>query len=526
MSKDYCYGFICFIPLDANAPKFFGFSEFVAGLALMILVWTIANVRYQFRIDTAPLPLRGISFIVISSVGILALLTDLWRAEEWLVPQGNLLTPSLWQAILGGLFLLTILSWTWFAVFRPSVYGKLNSKRYVKALDRAIVKGSHSDLSIIADEFRFSVKPIINYATAATASHTSTRQSPLVTVHADEILLLIADKKFCRAIIEASPGTAMAVFQEIRDTKNFYINEIKIFAKNIVTEALSNKDSLLYHETDIYETGLIGLNQPLSQTLFSDYEMVEAIGTLLDPDNFWDDRKWDASQTEAYCRIVLMTFRDYVDRGHRSGSFVLNRAMSNIGSTVSDLYSLNGVTNNPWDNDIWERLRVVVEFIRNAIGIMDHKSIPDSLQLRVLGSDNTRSCYDRIAEMTFEVISSASQVTSPPDLCRHIQYSSVWSRLYRFNGHDDVAAYVVKFKVRRLIYNEIKDMNQFPNFKGARILRFCLNVMGFNMRRQHEYPDVRALQKVILSWTKKNFVWLYSDYAQVARGLFTGWCEI
>ena len=101
---------VCFIPLDTNGPKLFGFSEFLAGLALMVLAWTIADVRYRFRVRTAPLPLQGITFSVVAAVGILTLLTDLWRAEQWLVPQGNVLTPATWQALLGGLFLLTFLT--------------------------------------------------------------------------------------------------------------------------------------------------------------------------------------------------------------------------------------------------------------------------------------------------------------------------------------------------------------------------------------------------------------------------------
>ena len=112
------YG-VCFIPLDGNGQKFFGFSEFLAGLALMVLAWTTADVRYRFRVQTAPIPLLGITFSVVTAVGILTLLTDLWRAEQWLVPEGTLLTPGSWQAILGGLFLLTFLTWTWFAFIQP-----------------------------------------------------------------------------------------------------------------------------------------------------------------------------------------------------------------------------------------------------------------------------------------------------------------------------------------------------------------------------------------------------------------------
>ena len=101
-----CIAELCFIPLDAAAPKFFGFSEFLAGLALMVLAWTIADTRYRFRVWAAPIPLQGITFGVVAGVGVLTLLTDLWRAEQWLVPQGGLLTPASWQALLGGSFLL------------------------------------------------------------------------------------------------------------------------------------------------------------------------------------------------------------------------------------------------------------------------------------------------------------------------------------------------------------------------------------------------------------------------------------
>ena len=162
---NYCIWKVCFIPLDANGPKFFGFSEFLAGLALMVLAWTIADIRYRFRIRTAPLPLQELTFAMVAAVGILTLLTDLWRAEQWLVPQGNILTPAIWQAILGGVFLFTFLTWAWFAFIQPPIYGKINFKRYTYALYRVILKGSPSELAIIADEFTYSAKSLIHFAT-------------------------------------------------------------------------------------------------------------------------------------------------------------------------------------------------------------------------------------------------------------------------------------------------------------------------------------------------------------------------
>lgn len=487
----------------------------------MVLAWTIADVRYRFRVSTTPLPLQGITFSVVAAVGILTLLTDLWRAEQWLVPQGNLLTPAGWQAFLGGLFLLTFLTWVWFAFIRPPVFGKRNAQRYGQILYRIILKGSPSELSVVADEVARSAKPLIRQATDRGElknyrRHEKEEKSPpKVTACANDILLLIADKRFCRAIVESSPGTALAVFYEIGETQKYGV-PVEIFSKNIVNEALANKDSFLFHESEGYESGLIGYHKPLSQAMFSNYKMVEVIGTLLDPD-IWDKSKWDADQWKAYCRVVLMTLRDYVEKDFWNHSFVLYRAKGYIEYAIFDLYKIDGIANISWDDDVQARLRVVVEFIKDAIEILEKRGIPENLQLRVREEHVRKSFYDHLASTIFEVIFSASAVRSPASQCWWIQHNSVWGELFNFSSLNGAADKVVKFKVRRLIYNEIADMTRFPNFKGARIIGFCLNVMGITVRDQDYFYDSRALQKAVLSWTKKNYAWLHSYNPHVAE---------
>jgi len=487
----------------------------------MVLAWTIADVRYRFRVSTTQLPLQGITFSVVAAVGVLTLLTDLWRAEQWLVPRGNLLTPSGWQAFLGGIFLLTFLTWAWFAFIRPPVFGKRNAQRYGQILYQIILKGSSSELSVIADEVARSAKSLIRHATDRGEFKNYRRYEkedknpPKVTACANDILLLIADKRFCRAIVESSPGTALAVFYEIGETQKYGI-PVEIFSKNIVNEALANKDSFLFHEAEGYESGLIGYHKPLSQAMFSNYKMVEAIGTLLDPD-IWGKRKWDAAQWKAYCRVVLMTLRDYVEKDFWNHSFVLYRAKGYIEHAAFDLYKINGIANSGWDDDVQTRLRVVVEFIKDAIEILEKRGVPEGLQLRVREERGRESFYDHLASIIFEVIFSASAVRSPASQCWWIQHNSVWGELFNFRSLNGAVGKVVKFKVRRLIYNEIADMARSPNFKGARIIGFCLNVMGITVTDQDYFYDSRALQKAVLSWTKKNYAWLYSYNPQVAE---------
>lgn len=515
-----CLWKLCFIPLDAKGPRLFGYPEFLAGLALMVLAWTIADARYRFRVKTAPIPLRPITFFVVAIVGVLTLLTDLWRAEQWLVPKGTLLSPPAWQAMLAGIFLLTFLTWAWFAFIKPPIYGKHNAKWYARALYQAILKGVPTELAIVAEELTQSARTIVKYATdgrPTPRSGTGLRREkpPLVEALADEILLLIADKRFCRAIVESSPSTALAIFQEMNKHNKYEIN-VGTFGKNLVAEAIANKNSFLYNEAEGFESGLIGYHKPLSQAMFGNYRMVESIDSLLDPP--WRVKaKWDAEQWEAYCRVVLITFRDYVDKCTFEHSYVLFRAKGYIQNAASDLYKLNGVDGLAWDNDIYARLRAIVEFIGDAVEILGEVPLPPNLTLRPKGEPHhlNETFYDHLADMIFEVIFHASSVASPWWECWNIQHNLVWDGLFKTHKLANAAGKVVMFKVRRKIYDEVVRMNEFPNFKGAKFLAFCLNVMG--LREGSHEKEGRALHKAVLAWTRKNYVWLHKYNFRVAE---------
>ena len=524
MLLEKCYYGVCFIPLKATAPVFFGFSEFLTGLALMVLAWTIADVRYRFRIRTAPIPLQSITFGVVALVGVLALLTDLWRAQEWYVPHGNLLTPAIWQAILAGLFLMTFLTWTWFAFIKPPIFGKRNARRYAQTLYTFVLKSSPTDLAIAADELTFSAKALVQYATNIDEheryqDNQETRpEPPMVEAYANDILLLIADKRFCRSVVQSSPATALVLFQEMGDSKKYGI-QVGTFAKNIINEAIINKESFLYHEAEGYESGLLGYIKPMSQAMFTNYQLVERVKTMFDPD-IVGMSKWDAEQWDAYCRMVLMTFEDYVDKKRFwHHSFVLYRAISHIEQAVYDLYKLDGLSDGALDNDSVRRLQVVVNFIRDAVRILDKKGVPEYIRLRNrnVNDHSSKTFYDYIASMIFDVIFHASSVRSPLWECWSIQHNSVWSRFFSFQELDCSAGRVVKFKLRRLLYDEVVRMKSFPNFKGAKILGFCLNVMGLELRQDSLDKDNRALHKAILNWTKKNYAWLHDYNPKVAE---------
>lgn len=518
-----CFADICFVPLNVADPKFFGFSDFWAGLALMVLVWTIADTRYRFRIRTAPIPLQVMTFTVVTVVGFLTLLTDLWRSSEWLVPRGSFISPEEWQGVLGGSLFLTFLVWAWFAFIRPPIYSKYNAGRFAYTLYHFILKGTPIELSIIADELARSIRSLVKHATNHDKYRDIKSSEPKISpptheAYANDILLLLTDKRFCRAVVQASPVTAQILFQEISKTQKYGI-QVQTFAKNIVNEALLDVNSFLYHESEGYESGFMGYLKPLSQAMFADYRLVETVGTLLEPD-FSNRQEWNASQWKAYCRIVLIVFKSYVDKEFWNHSFVLFKAKGYIEHAARDTYKLNGIADINWGNDILDRLRVIVEFIVDAIKILDSQKVPQRVALRVRGDSGRmppENFYDHLAKMIFEVIFSSSAVKSPRNQCWWVQYNTVWGELFNFGHLDSSAGKIIKFKVRRLLYDEILRMKDFPNIKGAKIIGFCLNVLGLSIKETDYDKDGKALQKAVLSWVRQNFVWLHNYNPRVAE---------
>jgi len=508
---------ICWIALDVGGQKIFGFSEFLTGLALMALVWTIVDIRFRFRISTAIVPVERLSFILISAIGLLTLLTDIWRAEGWLVPCGDILTTVIWQGILGGSLFLVFLGWIWLSVIKPSKYGVFNAKRFANALYIQILKGSPVDLPVIAGEVARSMPSLVKHGLISKRAPEGVKNDSTVGLYANDLLLLIADKKFCRAVIASSQATALVLFQEIQSTKKYKL-PVETFSKNIMSEAFANRDSFLFHEVEGYESGLIGYMKPLTEAIFGDYRMVEEIGSLLDPD-INHSQRWDSDQLDAYCRIVLMVAKGYAKDHIYTHSYCLARAFMTIQHSISDAYHLNDVEILSWDDDRIARIRVVISFIGKLVEILDAVGVHSDMRniKKDLHISRRENFYDCTSKLIFEILFSIAAVKSPTSIAWQIQYSTVWGSLFGFNRFSGVAGKIIKKKLDRLIYDEIAYLKKFPNFKGARLLGYCLNVLGLKRKDNSLDRHSRALHEAVINWTVTNFAWLFLYNSRVAE---------
>lgn len=512
-----CTDWFCLVPI-APGQQIFGFSEFLASLALMVIAWTIVDVRYRFRLHTSSLPLIRGSFVSVAAIGVLTLFSDLWRAEGWLVPVGPL-SPNIWQAILGLLFLSIFLIWAWIATIRPPSFGPRNALRFGQAVYRLVLRGSPAELEVLADELARSCEPLIKFSAAREVEHAAMSEGkpprPAQTSdYAHDILLLLADRRFCRALVQASPNTAYGFFATAIEAKRF-VALPHAFCKNFLAAAISHRDSFLYHETSGYDSGFLGHVQPISQSLYGNYAMLRANPSLLEVDYF-DSQDWTTDQWEAYLRVATLAFGSYCDSALPTDYSPISRTFEAFKNSLRDTYKLNGADRLEWAEGPYARIRVASDYLKAVLTRLEKVPVEPAYNSHRPQDYPLRNVYDAIAEYGAELIWEASTVTGPVWPCWSIQHNTVWSDIFTWPPKGAGATLVTR-KLTRRLYADIAELATFPNFKGARILALCLNVMGLELRDDDYGQSYRAFHRVVLRWTRTHFRALHAVNARVAE---------
>lgn len=520
---------ICFVATKGTA-SLFGFKDFIAALALLIIIYTVSDIRYRFRVAVAPTPLFRITYALIVVIGFGTLLTDIWISEKWLVPNSIFITTAIWQGILAALFLGLVITWMHYAFMKPPTFGANNFNKYAQELYRIVLKGSEAELPIIAHELAASAKSLVTLAAGLRKLKAEAKGplKPCAEGYANDMLLLIANRKFCRHLVASSPLTAIRFLDAVAEARAYNV-PIGLFAQNVSTEAIRNKDSVLYHEDEGYRSGLLGYIKPFSQALYGNYELVEVLKNHspldIDYKSIW---AWDAAQFETYCRVFLLTLKSYLDGSHwEQHSYVLTRAVGVIQETSSRAISEIKKSADDYYGDAWHNLRAGVDVIKDSIDLIGKmKPPPEARTLRIRDQVRSRlrdeDFYDRLADAMFEIIHSAAYISGPPDKAWGIHHNSVWGDF--FNSNEDNRAWkIVQLKLRRLLYDEIRRLESIPNYKSARMLGICLNVMGLTLGKRCGYgKDCAALKVAVLAWTKRNYLRLRVVNAEIADACLIG----
>jgi hypothetical protein len=416
----------------------------------------------------------------------------------------------------------------YYAFICPPIFCSRNAHRFARELAEYIRRSNEDELKVIANELARSASQLIKKSKCLPSRFCNQNEPEQTEIqnYAYEILLLIADRKFCKCIVMFSPITVQEFFGKMSSMEKFDI-PIGQFARNISSEAIAQKGSFLYEEKEGYISGLLGYIKPVSTALYGNYALIEALGDHTDSPLdilYKEPWGWDADQWEAYCRAVLITLGNFLGQGEDiQNSPVLNRAFSTIKHANYDLHKLDDIS-GMYGNDILDRFNVVIEFIKKAIDLIDQQTILPKHFNGVREKTYPKNIYDQLAIMIYEVCLQSTKANLQASDSWSLQYIVVWDTFFCIAGNGSPAWKIVRFKVRRVLYEKIKKLTHIPNHEGAKILGFCLQVLGFGVGsdKKNYGKGVYPLVKVVNSWTKKNYLSLRQKNIDVADSVLMG----
>lgn len=488
----------------------FGFEAYLGTLALMMIVLTLTDYRYKFRLLAGVVDLQRVMFVGSALVGVVLLGTTISSGFGW--PPGAQPYRLTAEAVVGSVFLALVVWASWVALFSPAGFSRWNAKRYFSILYHRLLAGDESEGRALARELGPAMESVCRLSV----------NTDSVGEHARLVLMLIADKRFCRTLVEASPMTGAIAFRYFAKHK---VPEQVVgrFARNFGTELILNKNSFLHAESSGYEVGLVGQWKPLSKEVFGNADLVEALAAYrVSPlDVKWpENANLTAVQFEALLRAARIFTDGYLKNAESVGhSYALGNLLDLLADTARDVGSLGDERKSLWSSDTYQRLRLTVDFVRDTIRLVEKRNLPTTSPLR---PDMSATDLDNgLARLIVELIKGVAFVSEPPDTCWTLQHNTVWGPL--FSVDDGPHWRSVRFKVRRLLFDEIVDMDKFANFQSARVLGYCLNVLGLSKRRAKGYgEESNALRLASQAYVARKFAGLRRDYPDVAKAILIG----
>jgi len=493
--------------VEGDATGIFGLAEFFAILALFVTIFNVSDFRYRYRASVWPLNVRTIGLGAIISISLILILTEFWFQNHFLLPHflnsyANLkLVLATFFAAIVYVFVAACFVW-------PPRFWQMNARRFYEVTNYYVHQGNTDRLQAIAEELSSAIEDIFVYASKIQIDDNPS----LTSLLAHDVMLILADRRFCHVVVDRVPGLALRCF---RLASTYPTVPFADFAHFIGQEFIANTNSAFYRE-DVFGSGYSRYAKPISNAVFGNYELVERCASKrwspLDVD-YRKIGRFDEETIEGFYRAATSFVTVYLEKTRgRIHSYAFARLLGSFESMTSQMSTVESMGESWYRSPAYAGLSHSIRFIEFAVKVMDKLQIaPTSLRER---KDLPLDPYDGLAALFYEAVLHAAFVAQPEFRCWDIQHNVVWAGALNFYQPSKALA-ALKFKIRRKLYDKIREMDRFPNFVGARILGFCLNVLGLQLINRHknylhrwDYP----LQCVVLHWTKRNFRWLTEEY--------------
>lgn len=497
---------------------------FLGLLAFSVAVFTLSGPKFQIRQSTAILPFRPLFFWVLIIAGAITFGLQALALLDFQFPEQ--FNPSLINLIVAGILAILIVYWMKICFIGPPRFTRLTARRYFDQTFSYVANGSRDELLALARELFREIPEIIKRCPKYERFPLpgKTRQKPSETEkYAHNLLLLLSDTRFCDVVVDELPAFPAHVVQQMIRLRRYDV-PAHLIVRRMVIAFLSKPKSALFVENEWLGQGYIGESKPITNAIFYNWHKVEqfegGVESPLDLDYpyaaSWDTETWRVyfGMARAYAQGLAKSKSGSASaRGVYHVIETTKRAYEQIGR-LEKYESLHDPHNPYWHANEANR------FINDLVKIF---SEADDYVYFDRGSD-----YDygddlasKLAKLTCEALYHASEVNTVEFRMWDVQHNLVWTMLERHPGKDTEIQRMARRKLRRMIWDEVKRMDDFPNYKGARYIRFCLNVLGFYEQSVHRKDplgrDAWPLTKCISAWIARRYSELVESHPPIAE---------
>jgi len=501
-------------------------SAFIGIIAFAVAVFTLASPKYQFRQATALLPFRTVFFVVLVISAVFTILIEAFVMYGVKFPA--FFKPNTANYFIAVAIAFLILYWMKISFIWPPKFSRLTAGRFGRQAFVFITNGNREDLLAVAQELMREFPRLISHSPVIKNPYIDEKEPLKLTAaqgYANDIFLLIADPRFCKVVADEIPILPARLCEEMVHLKRFDAPAHR-FIRRIVIELLGKPGSALFVENEWLAQSFAGEVKPITRSIFYYWHLLEKFERGLESPLALDyphARNWDTDTWRVYFGLALEYVRGLTSSTHRNSNV---RGVDFILQTTQVAYQEIGNLEryeNSFDphNPYWhasEANDFLTEFVKIFSESGEHVYFVRT-DRHFYGHDLS----SRVARLLNEAVLKASLVNTKEFRMWQIQHNLIWNSIQRQLDSDTKIWKMVRRKLRRLIWDEVKEMDHFPNHKGAIYIRFCLNVLGFYDEKVHRRDSLKkdswVLAKVVSEWVAKNYQTIVESHPPVAEAM-------
>lgn len=491
-----------------------GVESFLTILAFSVAVFALAGPKYQLRQSIAFFPVKRLFFWTLVCTGFLTLFAEAAILHKWRLP--SFLPINSLNLFLAGWISLIAIYWMRVCFLSPPRYGRMTASHFFLEAFRSIGNGTQEEMLALARELMPNFDRIIKaYPRVKEHLPPEQKQTQKVTrfeAYSYQMISLLSDVRFCELVARELPSFPAMLVERLVELKR-YDTMASLVIRRMVIALISNKNSALFVENEWLAQGYFGKTKPITNSIMFNWPRFENIGrhgnSPLDLSYPYAE-KWDLVTWQVYFGMA----KEYLAGLRESGDQLANRqGVSEILRTMEVAYRRLGEVNESLGvSDPYSRTRIAREaneFLYSLVELADEKNEWvefDRRNKHFYGRDLSSKIAYSLEESLFDIakVESDSFYT-----VWHVQHNTFWYALQDHKLEDSKTMRMVRRKLRRMIWSEIKTMESFPNFKGAYYVRFCLFVLGFyggsSSRGRLPQQDSWPLSKAVTHWVIRNY---------------------